>query len=215
MRSLSFLMAFTLVAGNSIAAQNMYPAKEEIVQALRDHADYASTVLLDENGKSRCDYSLLEGKWYDYEPAWHTGQIIYGLVEAYKLTKDEKYLAAAKKAGDWWISLEINDHSKLDGMLRAIHGDGLDYIVCATVTDGTPGLFDLYRLTKDKKYAEAPTHAGEWMMKNFYLPKEGLMYDLADPVSGEVMKENSPFWPDKKKQALNDVARPNNEGFLY
>ena len=41
-------------------------------------------------------------------------------------------------------------------MVRAIHGDGVDKIVFATVSDGSPGLFNLYRLTGDKKYAEVP-----------------------------------------------------------
>lgn len=189
--------------------------RDDILQAIRDGANYAATVLIDGEGKSRCDYSLLEGKWHDYEPAWHTGQIINGLAEAYKLTKDERYLTAAKKAGDWWVGLEIKDHPKLKGMVRAIHGDGIDYIVCATVTDGTPGLFNLYRLTRDRKYADVPTGAGEWMLRNLYLPEEGLLYDMVDPNTGEVLKEKSPFWPQKAKQSLADVARVNNEGFLY
>jgi len=53
------------------------------------------------------------------------------------------------------------------------------------------------------------------MLQNFYLPKEGMFYDMADPKTGEVVKENSPFWPDKSKQTLIDVARVNNEGSLY
>jgi rhamnogalacturonyl hydrolase YesR len=208
-------MFMCLIITGSITAQDKNPSKEEVLQAIRECARYASDVLLDENGKSRCDYSLMDGTWHDYEPAWHTGQMINGLVEAYKVTKDEKSLAAAKRGGDWWVGLEIKDHPKLKGMVRAIHGDGLDYIVCATVTDGTPGLFNLYRVTKEKKYADVPTGAGEWMLQNFYLPKEGMLYDMADPKTGEVLKESSPFWPEKKKQALNDVARVNNEGSIY
>lgn len=196
-------------------SQGKSPAKEEVLKALKECARYASEVLIDENGKSRCDYSILDGKWFDYEPPWHTGQLINGLVEAYKLTHDERFLASAKKAGDWWVGLEIKDHPKLKGMVRAIHGDGVNYIVCATVTDGTPGLFNLYKVTKEKKYAEVPTAAGEWMLRNFYMPKEGMLYDLVDPTTGEVIKENSPFWPDKTKQTLNDVARVNNEGSIY
>jgi uncharacterized protein YyaL (SSP411 family) len=206
---------YCILFATGLVAQDKYPPKEEILQAIRECARYGAEVLLDENGKSRCDYSIMDGKWHDYEPAWHTGQLINGLVEAYKVTRDEKWLTAAKKAGDWWVSLEIKDHPKLKGMVRAIHGDGIDFIVCATVTDGTPGLFNLYRVTKEKKYADVPTGAGEWMLQNFYLPKEGMMYDMADPKTGEVMKENSPFWPEKKKQALNDVARVNNEGSIY
>jgi rhamnogalacturonyl hydrolase YesR len=209
-------LSLMVALGMSIVySQGKGPAKDEVLQALKECARYASEVLIDENGKSRCDYSILDGKWFDYEPPWHTGQLINGLVEAYKLTHDERLLASAKKAGDWWVGLEIKDHPKLKGMVRAIHGDGLNYIVCATVTDGTPGLFNLYRVTKEKKYADVPTAAGEWMLRNFYLPKEGMFYDLADPTTGEVIKVNSPFWPDKTKQTLNDVARVNNEGSIY
>ncbi|HTY38613.1 MAG TPA: hypothetical protein VMH23_15950 [Bacteroidota bacterium] len=205
----------SLLGVAAVCSQPKGPDKAEVMNALNECASYATNVLIDENGKSRCDYSLLDGKWFDYEPAWHTGQLINGLVEAYKVTKDERYLASAKKAGDWWVSLEIKDHPKLKGMVRAIHGDGINFIVCATTTDGTPGLFNLYKVTHEKKYADVPTAAGEWMLNNFYLPKEGMMYDLADPASGEVVKVNSPFWPDKTKQTLNDVARVNNEGSLY
>ncbi len=215
MRFFALLVLLVVVSCCPAGAQGTTPTDAEVMQAIRDGAHYASSVLLDGNGKSRCDYSLLDGKWFDYEPAWHTGQIINGLVEAYKLTKDEQYLSAAKKAGDWWVGLEIKDHPKLRGMVRAVHGDGVDFIVCATVTDGTPGLFNLYRVTKEKKYADVPTRAGEWMLENFYLPKEGVLYDMADPTTGEVMKQGSPFRAGRNRKADSDAYRVNNEGFLY
>jgi len=196
-------------------AQKETPSQSEILQAIKDCSNYASTFLLDENGKSRCDYIMLEGKWYDYEPPWHTGQIINALVEAYKITKDKKYLKYAKKAGDWWCNMLIKDNSKLNGMVKAIHGDGINYIVFATISDGTPGLFNLYNATGIKKYADVPTSAGKWMLANMYVPEQKIFYDAVDPVSGEVMKKNSPFWPEKTEQTLFDVARPNNEGSLF
>ncbi len=215
MRVVLILPLMILCSALGAFAQDENPTKTEILGAMRAAADYASQVLLDENGKSRCDYSLLDGKWFDYEPAWHTGQIINGLVEVYKVTKDERYLAAARKAGDWWTGLEIKDNPKLNGMVRAIHGDGINYIVCATVTDGTPGLFNLYRLTKEKKYADVPTRAGDWMLEHFYIPEAGMLYDMADPVTGEVVKTENPVRTDKWHKGLNAAARPNNEGSLY
>lgn len=192
------------------------PTKEEVKQALIDGANYSINVLLDDEGKSRCDYNVTEGKWYEYEPPWHTGQIIYGLIEAYRITGNQKYLDAAKKAGDWWVSLLITDHPKLKGMIRAAHGDAAGKtIIFATVSDGTAGLFNLYKETKIKKYAEVPTSAGQWMLDNMYVPEKKVFYDCVDPVSGEVMKENSPFWPDTKNQTLFDVARTNNEGSIF
>ncbi|MCK4747721.1 MAG: hypothetical protein KAT15_11815, partial [Bacteroidales bacterium] len=170
----------------------------------------------DENGISKCDYNLTEGRWIPYEPAWHTGQAIYALTDAYRLTGKSTYLETAKKAGDWWVSLEIKDHPKLNGMLNAIHGDHAgQVIVFATVSDGTAGLFKLQEATGETKYAEVPTRAGDWMLANMCLLDEGVCYDNVDPETGEVLKENSPFWPDKENQDLWDVARPNNEGSLF
>ncbi len=190
--------------------------REAVVQALREGAQYAMEVILDEEGKSRCDYNMTEGRWYPYEEPWHTGQIIYGLLEAHRITGEATYLAAARRAGDWWVSLEIKDHPKLKGMVRAIHGDHAgEVIVFATVSDGTAGLFKLYETTGDRRYAEAPTRAGKWMLENMCDLEAGLCYDNVDPKTGEVLKQNSPFHRDKEKQELYDVARPNNEGSLF
>ena len=78
-------LAFFIV--NVFAVDSDDEKKEAILNSIRIAADYATNVLLDENGKSRCDYHMVESKWYDYEPPWHTGQIIYALTEAYDITK--------------------------------------------------------------------------------------------------------------------------------
>lgn len=185
------------------------------LDAIRSCATYAANVLLDERGESRCEYNMLEGRWQSYEPAWHTGQIIYGLLEAYDLTKDTTYLAAARRGGAWWISLQMKDPPALAGMLRAIHGAGIDYIIFATVSDGTGGIFELSRISGDRRYAAVATDAGRWMLKHMYHPGERVFYDAVDPVTGEVQKVRSPFWKEKNAQVLYDVARPNNEGSMF
>lgn len=197
-------------------AQEKNTLQDEVLQALKDAANYTVNVLLDEEGKSRCDYNMTEAKWYPYEEPWHTGQLIYGLIEAYRVTKEKKYLEAAKRAGNWWVSLEIKDHPKLKGMVRAVHGDHAgEVIVFATVSDGTAGLFKLYEITKDKKFAEVPTKAGKWMLENMCDLEKGVCYDNVDPKTGEVLTQNSPFHKGKKNQTLYDVSRPNNEGSLF
>lgn len=209
-----FLIVIILITGN-LPARNQSADKEAVMKAIVETSNFAAFTLLDEHGKSRCDYNLTEGKWYEYEPPWHTGQVINALVESYKITKNQKYLNEAIRAGNWWTSLLITDHPVLKGMLNAIHGDGNDNIIFATVSDGTPGLFNLYKTTGDKKYAEVATSAGKWMLKHMYVPEHGVFYDAVDPKTGNVLKENSPFWPDKKEQSLYDVSRPNNEGSLF
>jgi uncharacterized protein YyaL (SSP411 family) len=192
--------------------------KEEVTLAINQCAQYVSETILDKDGKSRCDYNLTEGKWYDYEVPWHTGQAINALLAAYKQTGNKSYLAAAIRGGRYWISMEVKDKkSKLYGMVAATHGDiiGEDFIVFATISDGTPGIYELSKVTKDPRYAQVATNAASWMLANMYYPEQGVCYDNIDIKTGEVLKEHSPFWKDKQEQKLFDVSRPNTEGSLF
>lgn len=110
------LLSALLLTG-TVKAQSPLPGKTEILEAIEGCTTYATNVLLDESGKSRCDYNMVQGKWYPYEEPWHTGQIILGLLDAYEITKSPQALAAARKAGDWWIGLEIKDNPALKGMV--------------------------------------------------------------------------------------------------
>lgn len=191
------------------------PDLKQIEDAINSGSRYITDVLLDEKGKSNCEYSLIDGVWVDYEPAWHTGQLIFALARAHDITDNDKYLESAKKAANWWCSLQINDNPNLNGMLKAIHMAGVDFIVFATVSDGSAGLYYLSNKTGIDKYSAVPTQAGNWMYDHMYLPEEGLCYDLVDTLTGEVQKDWSIFWADKEKQVLTDVARPNNEGSIF
>ncbi|MBV6645582.1 MAG: glycoside hydrolase family 88 protein [Cyclobacteriaceae bacterium] len=213
-----FFRSFVLLLSLSLfpSCSDAQSAKEqEILSAIRSGANYASTILLDESGKARGDYDWITGKWNEYEPAWHTAQVIFGLVRAYQLTEDKKYLSAAKKGGDWWISLQY-DSGPLNGMLKASHGSRLgDLINFTTITDGTNGIFELYRLTGDDRYAQVSKEAGDWMIDHMYIPEEGLFYNIADPVTGEIWKNKSPHHPDELNPSITQVARPNNEGYFF
>lgn len=208
---IAFTMAMLPLVGRSQVK------REAVMQAINETARYIKDVVLDKEGKSRCDYNMIEGKWYPYEVPWHTGQAVNALLAAYKATGNKDYLDAARAGGDWWITMEIKDRPGLNGMVDALHGDvlGENYIVFATVTDGTPGIYELSKVTKDPKYARVATNAASWMLKNMYYPEKGVCYDAIDVRNGQVVKENSPFWEGKKNQELYDVSRPNTEGSLF
>ena len=132
----------------ALLAQPTADKKSRIVAALQAGGKNAATQILDAQGRAQGDYDIVRHQWYEYEAPWHTGQIINGLLAAYEITREKSLLQAARKAGDWWISLEYKDPPQLKGMLRAIHGDHVgNIIVTATITDGTPGLFRLSRIT--------------------------------------------------------------------
>lgn len=215
-------MGFLLTASVVLSSLSLHSqvSKEEVTKAINETAHYVADVILDKDGKSRCDYNVTEGKWYPYEVPWHTGQAVNALLAAYKATANKAYLNAAIRGGDYWISMEIKDKpAALKGMVNAIHGDvlGDDFIVFATVSDGTPGIYELSRVTKNPKYAKIATSAASWMLANMYYPEQGVCYDNIDSKTGEVLKEYSPFWKtkDKKDQKLFDVSRPNTEGSLF
>ncbi len=213
----AFVLSLTLALVWSVKAdQNPDSVKSNVRNQIAELADYACRTILNPEGESRCDYNIALGKWLPYEPAWHTGQVINGLIDAFRLTGDSTYLDYAKKAGDWWCGLKIQGNPRLDGLVKAVHGDFVgDYIIFSTISDGTPGLFKLFRVTGDSEYAQIPTDAGRWMLRNMYIPADGMFYDAVSVKTGEVMKHWSPFWPGKKNQKLDDVARPNNEGSLF
>lgn len=215
-RPLSYIILLLTFSVASTAAFAQ-AEKKQVTVAVDQIAKYVAEVILDAEGKSRCDYNMTEGKWYDYEVPWHTGQAVNALLAAYKHTGSKKYLSSAIKAGDYWAGLEIKDHPVLKGMVNARHGDsiGEDYIVFATVSDGTPGIYELSKVTKNPKYAKVATSAAYWMIKNMYDAQKGICYDNIDVKTGEVLKEYSPFWKDKGQQSLFDVSRPNTEGSLF
>ena len=193
----------TLVLSTGTQSSTKDSLKSVVKVAMNEIAQCAANILLDEDGKSRCDYNLLQGRWYPYEPAWHTGQIIFGLVEAYKITKNPEYLQHAKRGGNWWLTLEIKDHPKLKGMVKTIHGDGIELICFTTMCDGANGLFELWRATGDKRYASVPTKAGEWSLKNMYNAEHRMFYDFVDPTTGEVSETMEPVLGEQESASVD------------
>jgi hypothetical protein len=211
----NFVSALSLFACATVATAQPVP-RDSILRALQTGSHYAATVLLSPEGPSRCDYDWASGQWRDYEPAWHTGQVIWGILEASRVTGDTSAFPAIRRSGNWWKTLEIKVHPTLTGYFRAIHGAEVGELInFTTLADGTPGLFALSRRTGDRSYADVATRAGDWAMQHLYIPEAGLMYDLTNPVTGEILKDRSPHFPKDKKLKINDVARPNTEGFLY
>ena len=183
----------------------------DVRRALEELGNYAAHTLLDEEGKSRCDYNMTLGEWFPYEEPWHTGQLINGLLEAHRVTGRADFLSAATRAGDWWTGLEIADDPSMNGMLRAIHGDSHgEVIVFATVTDGTAGIFRLSEITGEPRYADVATRAGDWMLTNMCDLEQGVCYDNVDPATGEVITEQS-----DRRDEFYYLKRPNNEGGLF
>ncbi len=211
------LLSLSAQSAQTLNAQPIAPAQvsqQDLTQTVQAFARYLSRTALDEQGRARGDYDLRDGTWHPYESAWHTGQSIWGLLHAHRYTQDSEFIDAASRAGDWWRAQQISE-GKLKGMLNAAHGDSLGTLInFTTLADGTPGLFELSRVTGRKEYADTATEAARWSMHNLLLPEQGLLLNIVDPVSGEIWRDRSPHHK-AFPAALNQVARPNIEGFLF
>ena len=210
------LIATALLATSTPALAAGPVPSAEIRKALDETATAIADVALDDEGKARGDYYWKKGKWSAYEVAWHTGQAIEGLLAAYRVSHDPKLLAKARQAGDWWIAQEIKS-GQFKGLMYASHGDRLGKLInFTTIGDGTPGLFNLTRVTGDRKYADAATRSIRWLVANTEAPgDQGLYYNIIDVEAGTIWKDKSPHHPGVANPALTEMARPNIEGFPF
>lgn len=218
------------LAAEEVGVQATNPREAEIAKALGEIATYAGNVLLTDQGRGRADYHMVPGRWVNYEDHWHTGQLIWGLLEAAQVLERPDLVAKARRGGDWWVSTEFPEGHPLAGLVAAAHGDHLgDLINWTTIADGTPGLYALSRVTGDRRYADTATRSGRWLWANTRVPDgtpggDGLFYNIIDPANGQVYRDwdvHTQGLPRDPIRAMHDaapvtrVARPNIEGFLF
>jgi hypothetical protein len=215
-RELVIAAAGLALANRAFAATSDDP-RPTIREAMAAGAAYITDTLITPEGKGRADYDLATGEWLEYEPHWHTGQQILGLVEAARVLARPKLLESARRAGDWWISTEFKKPHALAGLVNAYHGDHVGPLInFTTISDGTPGLFALSRATGDGRYADCATRSGAWLYQNTRAPNaDQLFYNMIDPASGRVIDDFSPHHRDVAAPAVTLVARPNIEGYLF
>jgi hypothetical protein len=187
--------------------------KDKIFKSLRDGVFHVQNGCLEKNGAAKGDYKMITATWSPYETAWHTGQLINGILQANIILKRKDVLKTAIKSGNWWINLQFKK-GKLKGFVNAIHGAEVGNLInTTTISDGTPGMYLLSQVTNDEKYATVATDAGAFIYNNLYLEKEKLSYNIVDPVSGEIWKDKSPHKQHQNKDYnLNYYARANAEG---
>lgn len=87
---------------------------------------------------------------------FNTGQVILGWCRAYIETKDDRYLAAAKRAGDWLI-----DAQAADGAWR-FESQETETDVHAYDVRTAWSLLEIFEITADEKYAGAARRNIEW-----------------------------------------------------
>lgn len=97
----------------------------------------------------------------------------YGLMVAYRILKDEKYLTAAKRGADWFIKNGVDK-----GHFIGVCGD-TRYAPDFATAQSAQALLDLYDLTHDKKYQDAAIRTARMYLTSIY----------TQPVPSEKIKQ--------------------------
>lgn len=92
----------------------------------------------------------------DYRPTF------YGLLVAYRILGDEKYLEAARRGADWLIAEAVEPHKWL-----GVCGDTRFAADFATAQAGQ-AFSELYELTGDKRYLDAAVETARFYMTSVY-----------------------------------------------
>lgn len=87
-----------------------------------------------------------------------TGQIIFGFLSAFEHFQEEKFLEAARMAGDWLISVQDDDGAWRKFSYNSIHHTYHSRVAWSIVK--------LYNLTGEKKYYQAAIKHIDWVLSN-------------------------------------------------
>ena len=102
---------------------------------------------------------LYRGNGGDRGPAvFNTGQVIFGWCRSFAETKDDRYLAAATRAGDWLVSVQDPD-----GAWRQREQE-TETVAHAYNVRTAWSLLELYKLAPDERYKKAACLNLEWTL---------------------------------------------------
>jgi len=152
--------------------------REEFRDRARRMADWEVEIQLP-NGAVQGGHYL--GPNSDRRPvAFNTGQVILGWLRAYTETADEKYLDAARRAGDWLLSAQSPDGAwRLDGPVVQTKVHAYDARTAWS-------LLEIDALASDGRYAEAADRNLEWTLaqqqENGWFRNNNFNYDRQPPT---------------------------------
>ena len=110
----------------------------------------------------------------DYPIVFNTGMVILGWTDLYKYNKDERYLAASKKAADW-----LCENMDADGKWSKYTYLKIPHAYHSRVTWS---VLKVYKLTNNEKYKDAAVNSINWLLS---LVKEDGWINEMHMIKGE------------------------------
>ncbi len=146
---------------------------QRFLDSAKGAADWLLRTADPTTGGFRCLFPLKPSR-FDYKHnqiyVFDTGVIISGLVNVYRASKQDKYLAAAVKAADWLISDAQKDNGAFypvyDVEKQSFNEQDNEWSLCSGSyhTKVAIGLVNLYEATQDVKYKEAAVKACDFAL---------------------------------------------------
>lgn len=131
----------------------------------------------DFTGAMRTEYDTKRRVWSTNGPVFHTGQAIRAFLVARRRLGDDRYLAAAVRAGEFLLRERIDGPGHPQrGLLMSLEQNDDEINVQVTV-EALGGLLDLYGGTGDGRYLAAVRESVDVLIRDAYLPDERLMLD--------------------------------------
>ncbi|MAE65492.1 MAG: hypothetical protein CMJ18_14575 [Phycisphaeraceae bacterium] len=134
-------------------------------------------------GSFRGEYNVAERKWDVFCPVWHGGQAVKSLCQAWQVTREDRYLEAAKLGGEFLLRNRITEGP--DAGLILAYEDLPDKTCSSAILETLDGLFLLTDTTGDDRYETAAIAAAQWCRDNVWVRGEGLLRDWFDPKTRE------------------------------
>jgi uncharacterized protein YyaL (SSP411 family) len=130
--------------------------REEILDRARRMADWEVEIQLPSGAVQG---SVYLGPQRAREPeVFNTGQVILGWCRAFTETRDERYLNAARRAGDWLVQVQFPDGS------WRLNGPEAETMVHAYDVRTAWSLLELDSLVRDGRYTQSATFNLDWTM---------------------------------------------------
>jgi len=134
-----------------------------LISILTEIADFwADTIPIDGGvgiGKNLMNLNYLPDK---YPSARHIGELLTGMVSAYKVTEKQSYKEASIRLGNWLVNNQLSN-----GSWAVIYGiDNAQNHVMEATSLSLRGLSELYMLTSDLRYKVACDEAYQWILNS-------------------------------------------------
>lgn len=166
-------------------------------------------------GAMRNGYWVGLNRWDWFEPVWHTGQAALALLIAHRLSGDKRHLQSAIRGGEYILRQQIIDPGDLvrHGHIRGYVKSDDPLSNNSTFLEALVGLLELHAVTGEERWLDATLDALDWVIRNAWLEKEGLILDTFDWNAGKHLRPNADckrvFTPSQlRRLGVRASARP-------